>query len=160
MNDLLLLISPITELFPSLGGSYFLPRSLDKQFFNNTFFIKLISVILVWTPILYKLYQKNHTWTIIAGIFVITGFILRSRVEWHDYLPSTLFYTIGLLLIHFMLLSKCTTNSCKLSNVLAVSMILGGGYLMGKYRSGNITIDIIGRVVFSIGFIMFIKNIQ
>lgn len=143
-------LSPFTELFPEFGLSYFLPRNQDKVFYDQRLSARLLTVILVWTPIALKLYQISKIRTILAIPLIMTGFYLKRLSKHHtqDNL-SPILYTLGLSII-----------ALTLRDPIFLILMLIGGSLMSQGRTGSLKIDWLGRIIFSIGFLRFIARLN
>lgn len=162
-NNILLisgLVSTISELFPNFGWSYWLPRNLDGDFYNRKLYQRILVVLIVWSPIFYNLYKLNRFLAIIAVSLVTHAFYLRAYSESHNKSnKSGMYYTLGFSIIIYILTEECSTFLCKFDNILSYFLILFGGYLINHGRYNDIKLDILGRLVFTAGFINFISNL-
>lgn len=154
-------ISVVTELFPAMGMSYFLPRGGDNvEFYNKMLPWRVLAVLLVWSPILYKLYGINSIMTLIGGMFIMRAFYSRLYGEWiKNNVAANNYYAIGFFIIVMIMSLRCFELKCVLWNVLSVVVLLTGGSLIGVGRRGLMWIDLVGRVVFSTGFKLFIERL-
>ncbi len=151
------IISTFAELFPSFGLSYFLPRSGDTEFYDSKIVSRIVEVVLVWFPIAYILYNSAPIRAIIAISSIMLGFYLKRFAAYHvvENRLSGLLYFIGLVIIVTILNEKGNM----INNVLSGSLILLGGYLISIGRQGELTVDIMGRILFTIGYFYFISNL-
>lgn len=148
-------IASFTELFPSLGMSYWLPRDMNNEFYDRVILRRVLAVIITWSIISYNLYKINKWKTIIALIFILISFDMRWKAEDHKYNYSGVFHFIGFVTIASIMSETCI--SCY--NYTSVLVLLFGGSIIGKGRYADIETDILGRFIFSIGFYFFIHNL-
>jgi hypothetical protein len=164
MNKLLLLsgfVASFTELFPEYGMSYFIPPNNDIEFYDNVAYRRVLVVLLAWLPITYILYNLSRPNTIIAILFIMTSFSLRYTTYLHDkYKYTGVLHLLGFTIILNILYTNCANiidNMCKIKATIGVLLLLIGGFIMGKFRTKNDDYDKIGRILFSVGFLLFIN---
>lgn len=150
-------IASFTELFPDLGMSYWLPRDMNNEFYDEMLLTRFLAVLITWSIISLKLWKINKFKTIIALIFILTSFNMRWKAKSHfKYNFSGIFHFIG-----FMIIASIMSEVCKdCFNYVSVLVLLFGGILIGKGRYADLETDVIGRLVFSTGFYMFIYNLK
>jgi hypothetical protein len=153
------LLSSLSELFPQFGLSYFLPRNQDTKMYDNRFYARIVIVVLVWLPITMSLYRISTNKTIIAVLLIMMAFYYKRDSEQHSNNNSNLLYGIGFTLITLILNSKCSDESCIIKNILATSLIFIGGNLIGTGRTGSLKVDLSGRLIFTIGYFLFINQL-
>ena len=163
INNLLIIpaiISPLSELFPEYGVSYWKPRYKSVKFYNKVIYRRILAVILIWVPITLILFTNNPYITPIAISFIILSIYMRE----FKYSYSSKLYFIGFSFIFYILYDNCNKhdendkciNKILLSNIITLT----GGYLILMGRKGNLLVDILGRIMFSIGFVLFILNLK
>lgn len=143
MNPLYLsIISPLVELFPNYYLSWWYPPNKNIKEYNRYYYLRFLSVLLVWIPILYTLNKKFDIKLLTVLIF--SAFITRETLNKESFIP-TLLYIISLFLI-----------SSKLNSYLPTFFILLGASLISNYRFIDDELDRYGRFIFSFGFLLFI----
>jgi hypothetical protein len=143
--NMLPLLAPLTELFPELNMSYFVPPCSDNTYDNYTIF-RIIVIILVWGTLSNELYKIDKTTTPFIVMLLLISFSSRLYKEWHTKYK----YLSYCHLFAFLLIIKITKNM-----ELNVTLIIIGGFLMNIGRKNDLYIDILGRILFSMGFMMF-----
>jgi len=155
LNNLLVIpaiVSPFSELFPEYGISYWKPRYKSLKFYDKVYYRRILAVILTWIPITLFLLKLSPCLTLVSMTFIMTAFYTRRK---NIYANS--FYIFGLILISLILVN----NGLRLNKiVLSAMLIITGGCLIQEGRTGKLEVDIIGRVIFSIGFVLFIINLK
>lgn len=153
-------IASFTELFPDLGMSYWLPRNMDKIFYDNMVICRALAALITWSIIGYVLFGLSKIKTIIALMFIMISFYKRTLSYKHTKNNiSGLYHLIGFTIIALIMNNNCKDNMCIFKNFLSIFILLFGGSLIGKGRYGDIKIDIVGRLIFSIGFYLFVNNL-
>jgi hypothetical protein len=156
------LIASFTELYPNLGMSYWLPRNMNKVFYDNMLFGRILSVLIGWGIITHRLFSLSKIKTLIALTFIMTSFYMRSISKKHtEDNNSGVFHMIGFFIIASIMSEKCAKSDymCIFNNFISIFILLFGGSLIGKGRYGDLHTDVLGRIVFSIGFLLFINNL-
>ena len=154
------IIASFTELFPNFGFSYWLPRNMDKIFYDNMLMGRILAVLITWGIIGYVLFNLAQIRTLFALVFILTSFYMRTVSKKHTkYNSSGLYHLIGFLIIALIMSDNCANNMCIFKNFLSICVLLFGGLLIGKGRYGYLQTDILGRFVFSIGFFLFVNNL-
>ena len=154
------LVATTTELFPDLGASYFYPRTKSIKFYDDQICLRWLAVSIVWLPITYYLFKLSNMDTLIAILCIMLAFYLNRDSKSKKLNENTTWlYVIGFLIIINILNKNTKNNKQKILNILGVFLIFLGGMLMNKERKGNLEIDIVGRIIFSIGFILFINSL-
>ena len=154
--------SIMSELFPDLGYSYWLPRQeLEDStlpaaqggpgFYDKKLYCRVLVVLIVWIPIFYRLFQISKIKAIVAVSSIFYAFYMRrvSKLQKNILNNGSIFYGLGFMMI--ILMNPKVT--------LAVLTIWTGGYIIGIGRYGDLKVDILGRIIFMMGFGNFIKNI-
>ena len=108
------IVSSISEIFPELGYSYFQGRDLDKNFYTEKLFERLIIVLIVWLPISFKLYKIDKIKTFFGVLFIMRAFYMRINPNNHtkDSI-SGFIYGIGFIIIGFIIIKKSKVKSWK-----------------------------------------------
>jgi len=152
--------STISELFPNFGWSYWLPRSLDAEYYDKKLLERALVVFIVWFPIAYNLLKISKL-SILAVAFILYAFYLRAFTKGQTNSPKSPgnYYSIGFTIIMFVLANECNNKMCIFDNILSILLIFLGGYFINKGRYGKLKTDITGRFIFTMGFISFITNI-
>ena len=147
------LLSPITELHPNIYMSWWYPPNKNIHVYDNLYYLRIFIVLAVWIPILIKL-QKYMTMQqlILFGILIFSAFIGRELTK-KSGMPVYL-YMVSLLIIGMELYTKSKQI------IIALLLILSGGYLIDSNRYINLNNDISGRLIFSFGFILFLNIIN
>jgi hypothetical protein len=155
LNNLLILpaiVSSFSELFPEYGMSYWKPRTRSVQFYDKVYYRRVLAVILTWVPITLYLLKLSPCLAPLAVTFIMLAFYTRRKYEYANGL-----YVVGLILISWILfINNLSWNKIVLSGLL----IITGGYLIQEGRTGKLEVDILGRVLFSSGFVFFIINLK
>jgi hypothetical protein len=173
---LLALFSPLVEIFPNLYMSWWAPSNGKLQRYLDTWQRRVIVVIIVWGPILYILSRiiENTIIILLLSVLVFSAFGLRlyffdkslrqelkkrksfpepSKIP--EYLYTLAFSSIGVVLY-------LSVPSNRWLVPLGILIIFLGGAMMSTFRRGkhkNLTWDIIGRCVFTIGFLLNLYNL-
>ena len=161
------IVSSFSELFPQYYLSWFNPRCypwchnprcypwyhnpwchnpMSKKLiknYNKYESYRFLAVLIVWSHIIYVLYNISPSITIIMTVILLNAFYYRSAN----------LYLIAFMLIFYISYRKVDNKYLLFFSLLS---ILIGGSTIGIGRKGELYIDIIGRIVFSIGFFMFI----
>ncbi len=154
------LLASLSELFPSFGLSYFLPRSKNIEFYDSKYWHRIFLVLIVWTPIIIYLANISENKTLVAIIFILISFSLRTEYALHRKYPfAGNLHIIGFIIIISILNTNCKNNMCQIKNILSVVILLVGAHLIGTGRIGSLCTDVTGRILFSIGFVLFIRNL-
>lgn len=160
MNIYLTLLSPLLELFPELGGSYFLPPNLNKEFYDRMILPKTLCMVLVWFVITKQIYSINKLFFPYFWILVGLSFITRLFANQHVSKLSPIFYTIMFAILLYILILQCKDNSCKYENIFIIISLFIGAMVMSYSRQYQIkNTDILGRITFSLSFVLFILNL-
>ncbi len=175
MALMLSLFSPIAELFPNLYMSWWAPSNGNLKAYLKASPRRVAVVLTVWLPIIYTLgFITSTLIQLFIGGLVFAAFGLRlyffdnalKQSERPDEMPTDIsslpefiyfiaFSSIGWVLYH------AVSDQHWLVPVGILSIFLGAG-TMSRFRQGankNLTIDIIGRIVFTFGFLMNLYNI-
>ena len=139
-------ISPLDELFPNYYLSWWYPPNKNIKEYNKYYYLRFLSVLLVWIPILYTLNKKFDIK--LLTVLVFSAFITRETLNKDSFLPILL-YIISLFFISF-----------KLNSVLPMFFLLFGATLISNYRFIDDELDRYGRIIFSFGFLLFIYNLS
>jgi len=172
---LLSLFSPVAELFPNLYMSWWLPSNGKIAKYLRLWYRRVFAVLLVWTPILFTL-GKVTTLGIQLGIsaLVFAAFGLRlylfDRNLHHlkegetDFVePSKIpemFYFIAFTSIGVVLYFSVPMMQWLVP--VGILLIFLGANMMGTFRWGdkkNMNLDVLGRVIFTIGFLINLYNL-
>lgn len=172
---ILSLFSPVAELFPNLYMSWWLPSNGKIAKYLSVWYRRILVVLTVWIPILFtlgKITTLPIQLTISALVFVAFGlrlylfdrnlhqlkegetdFIEPSKIPEIFYFVA--FTSIGVILYH------AVPNSSWLVPI-GILLIFLGANMMGTFRRGvkkNLNLDILGRVIFTIGFLTNLYNL-
>jgi len=172
---LLSLFSPIAELLPNLYMSWWVPDNGKLQDYLKVWPRRVVVVLVVWLPILLTLGAITTTTVqlAIAGL-VFSAFGLRlyffdrslhqlKGVE-KDFveptkIPEVLYFiafsSIGWVLFH-------NVSNYQWLVPIAILLIYLGAFMMATFRQGikkNFTLDIIGRIIFTTGFLLNLFNL-
>ena len=163
------LVIPLTELFPEWYASYFLPPQMDdidlgdlKEEYESRIMLRTFIFYAVLIPIAYTLIQIDWRALIPIG-FIIYGFISK---EYEISKMSFVYYTIGFLMIFGFIDGRSSgvkKNKTKLLILIGTaSFCMSYGLLnISQFRHSDMVIlDIVGRIMFSIGFVSFIQAIS
>jgi hypothetical protein len=162
MTLLLSVLSPITEMFPSLNLSWW-PFKDEMGVITPAYqymrSMRVVAVLVVWIPIILKLSTilPKFTTGLITLLFSVS-FSLRAidfkegRAGDESGLPGIL-YMLGMLLIYF-----------NTSIAAPIAGIMSGGILISYTRNKRTWIpyllDWTGRLVFSASFLRFLYELQ
>ena len=150
-----IIVAILTELLPNLGLSYYYPPDKSLLFYDSREQLRWLVVIIVWIPIFLALFKLSKLFTIIASFFIFVSFYINKNSNYKKKVGNIgYFHLIGFSIIYYILQKK-ETNQNKLIYIMYILSLLIGGGLMGKYRKHNLSIDIIGRLLFSFGFYNF-----
>lgn len=153
-------LSITTELFPNLGLSYFYPSDKSINFYDDMEIFRWIVAFVVWIPISMALYKLSPLNALIASFLILCSFFINKNSSYKNKLGDTgILHVLGFAIIYYILIKKETDNNNKIKYMIYIILLLFGGYLMGKGRNKNLIIDILGRIIFSIGFYKFVKTI-
>ena len=180
------LLCPLAELYPNLYLSWFAPPNKNFKKYDNLSHIRLLAVILVWVPIIYTLsfltsnnnisiitiliisafgtkliekdIHKEKEMQLVAGMqkSMVTKtpcFTLKKQISCPKGIPEIL-YVIALCAIGISLLPHSIYI-----NIISISLIFWGTSNISK-RFINPNDDIMGRKIFSIGFVAFLYNLN
>jgi hypothetical protein len=179
---IILSISPITELLPELGISYFYsPNQLqnDIDFYHSPQNVKrqIICASMVWITILYVLIKNVQKLQLIflallSVACIFYAFYIRQLPKTHiskeDEKHDDSKYNIKSFVIYITALCVITyILSTKLGNVhiwrivTPIIMIVVGGLGIShwRYNQKNIELDLLSRINFAIGFSFMIFNL-
>ena len=146
------LISPFTELYPKYNLSYF--PTCSNNNYNNHVFLRLIVILLVWGSLAIKLRKINKNITTLIIALLGLSFLSRSYIERHTkYEIFSNLHIVAFILIYHVL----TAN--KYQHTYSTIIVAIGGLLMNYGRKYNKHVDICGRIIFSIGFMLFSSSI-
>lgn len=171
------LCSPLVELFPNLYMSWWAPSNGNLKKYAKKWPRRIAVVGIVWLPLLFLL--SNIIQSLILIIFitclVVTAFGLRvylfkKEIEHETDLDThtsqrwssvpELLYFIAFILIGYGLYIQ--TPDYKSLIIVGIGHIFIGARLMTVHRRGlrqHLTLDVVGRVIFTFGFILNIFNI-
>lgn len=143
------IVSPMAELFPEYGLSYWLPRNSDKKFYDDRILARVYAVIIVWIPILTALYKISPSKAFLVAVLIMSAFYTRAMTMYEQKKNiSGALYGLGFIVILITL--------GDIRNILPLITIMIGGSLIRRGRTGDKRIDYIGRIIFALGFIWFI----
>ena len=169
------LFSPLVELFPNLYMSWWLPSNGKIQAYLKAWWRRIAVVLTVWVPILYTLGKFTSLSIQIAiSVLVFSAFGLRLLLfdrALHDLSddeteftpPSTIpevFYFIAFTSIGVILFNAVPSMPWLVP--VGILLIFLGANMMGTFRRGakkNLNLDVLGRVVFTIGFLTNLYNV-
>lgn len=173
---LLAFFAPLTELFPNLHMSWFEPSNNKLMTYLNTGYLRVAVVLVVWLPILFTLADVTSTiLVVIIGLMVFGAFgrrgiefkqVLTAELEDREHrgppfpLPETLYF-LSFIAIGIVLFIEVPDNPWLVP--IGVLGILTGAVMMGRFRRGPgdnaLTFDVIGRIIFSVGFTINLYNL-
>lgn len=156
MNKYLLLISllsPLAEIFPQYNGSWWYYKITDEDIkkYKNFRFYRLLFILLVWMPIIYYIPIKYIEKKLISILLSIT---FLHREYYNNNISNYLYISTIIFLMIFIYIN---TNKIFYISLL---YLFSGIYFLSKYKYKNIKMDILGRLLFSIGIIIFLFNIN
>jgi hypothetical protein len=177
---LLSLCSPLAEAFPNHYMSWWVPSNGNLRRYLETWPRRVVVVLVVWLPILITLatISEPAAITLVIAAFVFSAFGLRLYV-FDRYLSQQLkaatdgrapgkvskmpelLYLVAFLSIGFVLYAAVSNMNWLVP--VAISIIWLGASLMAMYRCGpqaNLPLDILGRCVFIIGFLLNLYNLE
>ena len=172
---LLSLFSPVAELFPNMYMSWWTPDNEKMEAYLKAWPRRVLVVLTVWLPILFTLGMITSTpIQLFITFLVFAAFGLRlyffdnamhqSIVDKTEFVePSKIpeicyfiaFSTIGWVLYH-------AVPNYQWLVPMGILIIYFGAGMMATFRWGdkkNFTLDIIGRVVFTFGFLLNLYNL-
>jgi hypothetical protein len=171
---LLSLFSPLAELFPNHYMSWWRPSNDKLKKYLDAGKLRLILVTLVWFPILITLAKiVDHQITIgLIGALVFSAFGLRlyffnkslrqelrensSAIE-ISRIPEFL-YIVTFLIIGFVIYTNVLVNQWLVP--LAILLIFLGATMISTFRKRkNLTLDVVGRIIFTLGFLLNLYNL-
>ena len=176
MLILLSIFSPIAELFPNMYMSWWTPDNEKMEAYLKAWWRRVFIVLLVWVPILITLGAVTSTAIqLFITLLVFSAFGLRlyffdtamhkSIVEKTEFVEPTkipeiiyfiAFSTIGWVIYH-------AVPDYQWLIPLAIFIIYLGAFMMATFRWGdkkNFTLDIVGRIVFTFGFLLNLYNLS
>lgn len=172
---LLSLFSPLVELFPNLYMSWWTPSNGKLQTYLKAWPRRIIVVLVVWVPILLTLGSITSTPIQVAiAMLVFSAFGLRLyffdrslhqlKGDIHNFIEPTKFpeilYFIAFSSIGWVLYHAVPNSSWLVP--VAIFLIYFGAFMMATFRRGpkkNLTKDVIGRIIFTIGFLVNLYNL-
>jgi len=155
--------------------SWWLPSNGKTKEYLKAWFRRVIVVFVVWLPIVFtigtiasSLVQVSIA-TLVFSAFGLRLYLfdkaLHQSIQSNTALiepskiPEVLYFiafsTIGMILIYAVPNNQWLVP-------LAISMIYLGAFIMASFRSGNkknLTIDVIGRIIFTLGFLLNLYNL-
>ncbi len=173
---LLSLFSPLVEIFPNLYMSWWIPTNGEIEKYLQLKYRRILVVSVVWLPILYSLNLITEAKLIILlGGLIFSAFGLRlylfdklvqkrlkvgdNNIDETTKLPEFL-YLIAFSIIGYILYDH--NQNYPWLVIIAIILLLFGAFLMSHFRSGNnknLIIDILGRLIFTTGFIINLLNV-
>jgi hypothetical protein len=164
---LLALFSPFVELFPNLYMSWWAPSNGKLKRYTETWPRRIAIVFTVWIPILFtleKIIVEPPPLILIIATLIFSAFFLRlytfdksiRQKTTPSKIPEALYFiafsSIGAILY--------TAIPDKLWLVpTGILTIFLGASMMSTFRRKNLTLDIIGRLIFSTGFLINLYNL-
>lgn len=139
------IISPIAELFPDLQLSYYVSRDGDETAYECMVLLRFLTTFTIWIPIFKSLKLISFNAAAVAVSLILTSFIMQSL--YYNNSISGKLYMLGFTIIYFF------TKS------LYIPTTLIGWGLIGYGRERELYIDILGRILFSGGFIGFVNSL-
>jgi hypothetical protein len=151
-----IILSIITELFPDIGLSYYYPPTKSIQFYDKQEPLRWLIVAIVWIPIILALFKISKLYTLIATSFILFSFYINRNSTYKEKFGNIGYlHLIGFVII-YNIIQNGENNTKKFLYLLYILSLLIGGSLMGANRGKNLSIDIIGRLLFSYGFYNFV----
>jgi hypothetical protein len=150
---LLSVLSPITELFPNLYGSWWYPTNNNIDLYHELTLVRSSLVIVVWIPILLRLYILNKEYTILIGTTISVAF-LTKLVDYNNTISEKLY------ILTFLIISKLLYKYVGSIILVYVSFIFVGAKLISDNRNVNLKNDVKGRYIFSLGFLGFLYSLS
>ena len=172
---LLSLFSPLVELLPNLYMSWWLPDNGNIKAYLNAWWRRILVVLVVWLPILFTLGAITSLaiqLSIAALVFAAFGLRLyffdrslhQSKAAETDFVEPTklpeILYFIAFSSIAWVLYNSVIDKHWLVP--IAILAIFLGAFMMATFRQGakkNFTLDILGRVVFTGGFLLNLYNL-
>jgi len=173
---LLSLFSPLVELFPNFYMSWWVPSNGKLQKYLDTWPRRVLVVFTVWLPILITLAKLIEPpaliWVITALIFSSFGLRLYvfdrslsqqlkrggSAAE-PSKIPELLYFVV-FSSIGVVLYTAVPDNHWLVP--VAILTIFLGASMISTFRKGrhtNLTLDVVGRLVFVTGFLLNLYNL-
>jgi len=169
---LLALFSPLTEAFPNLYMSWWVPSNGRLQRYVQTWPRRILVVLTVWLPILIILSKVINPPELIwiLGALIFSAFGLRLLVLDRSLttgpkkiglskLPEFLYF-IAFSSIGAVLYAAVPNNQWLVP--AAIATIYLGALAIGTFRQGarkNLSLDILGRLIFIAGFLLNLYNL-
>ena len=171
---LLALFSPLTELFPNLYMSWWMPSNQNLENYRRFWYRQVGVVFVVWVPILIVLARIVSPLTIgLIAAAVFGGFGWRM-VSTRKFLNAKLsgaeaelggegpevLYFVALTAILAILYRNLPSYQWLV--FVAAAGIFGGALMIGRFRDGthrSPPLDVLARGVFSIGFVVNLHNL-
>lgn len=172
---ILSLFSPLVEIFPNLYMSWWTPSNGKLQAYLKAWPRRVLVVLTVWVPILFTLGSITSTpIQLFIAFLVFAAFGLRLyffdrslhglKGDDLDFKEPTkipeVFYFIAFSSIGWVLY-HAVQNNAWLVPVGILTIFFGAG-MMATFRKGprkNFTVDVVGRVVFTGGFLLNLYNL-
>ena len=171
---LLSLFSPLTELFPNVYMSWWMPSNQNLENYRRFWYRRVWVVLVVWVPILIVLARIVSPLTVGLIAAVIFGAFGWRMVAVRRYIDAKLggadvelggegpegLYFIALAAILVIVYRNLATYQWLV--VVAAVGIFGGALLIGRFRGGkhrSLRLDVFARVVFSAGFLVNLHNL-
>ena len=171
---LLALFSPVTELFPNLYMSWWKPSNDNLREYQRTWYRRIGVVLVVWVPILFAM-SRIAEWP----LMVVMAFIIFGAFAWRlvtftkqleaeiDGTSSTVdadlperLYFVALTILFVTIYVNIPDNAWRVP--VGAAGIFIGALVIGRFRSGpsrSQIADIVGRIIFSAGFILNLHNL-
>ena len=171
---LLALFSPLTELFPNLYMSWWLPSNRNLENYRRFWYRQIGVVFVVWVPILIVLARiVSPLWIGLIAAAIFGGFGWRM-VTTRRFLDAKLggadvklggegperLYFVALTAILVIIYRNLATYQWLV--LVAAVGIFGGALMIGRFRDGkhrSLPLDVFARVVFSAGFLVNLHNL-
>ena len=171
---LLSLLSPLTELFPNLYMSWWMPSNQNLENYRRFWYRRLGVVLVVWVPILIVLASIVSPLTVGLIAAVIFGAFGWRMVTLRTYLDAKLggaevelggegperLYFMALTAILVLVYRNLPTYQWLV--FVAAAGIFGGAVMIGRFREGkhrSPRLDVFARIVFSAGFLVNLHNL-
>lgn len=174
---LLSLFSPLVELFPNLYMSWWEPSNGKLQKYLDAWPRRIMVVLIVWLPILITLSKIIRPpiliWLIGAIVFSAFGLRLHffkkylvAKLTKGSSLPKLLnipefLYFLAFSTIGVVIYGAVSDKQWLVP--LGILSIFFGASIISTFREGNhknLTLDIIGRLVFIAGFLLNLYNLS
>lgn len=153
---ILSMLSPITELFPSMNLTWWPfedKMGVIPSEYHKMRSMRVFAALLIWLPILAHINSvglfSRSTFRILV-VMMFCALYLRTqeyrdgRISDRSFIPGLL-YSLSLLLIAMVYSTK-----------KSVGLLLAGAYLISKYRNPPSYYDWVGRILYAGGFTSFL----